>query len=360
MDKIRIGITHGDLNGVGYEIILKAFADAELSNICVPIVYGSPRAAIYYRKNLNLQTNFKSVNSASEAEPGMLNMVVCIEDEVKIDVGQSTEESGKAALVSLQRAVADCKEGLIDAIVTAPINKAAIHSDAFPFSGHTEYLESEFGPKGDALMILMNPMMRVALATTHMPLKEVAAAITQERVEHCIGLLHKSLKHDFLISTPRIAVLSLNPHCGDDGLIGQEEKTAIEPAISAQRGQGVQCFGPYAADGFFGAGMYTHFDAVLAMYHDQGLAPFKALGSDDGVNFTAGLSVVRTSPGHGTAYDIAGKGVADENPLRQAIYAAIDIVGNRRADDEASANPLRIVVSERRDRGMRKDAEPAE
>ena len=359
MDKIRIGITHGDLNGVGYEIILKAFADAELSYCCVPIVYGSPRAAIYYRKNLNLQTNFKSVSSAKDADAGMLNMVVCIEDEVKIDVGQPTEESGRAALISLQRAVADYKEGLIDAIVTAPICKAAIHGEAFPFSGHTEYLESEFGSKGDALMILMNPGMRVALATTHLPMKDVAAAITQQRVEQCIAQLHKSLKRDFLISIPRIAVLSLNPHCGDGGLLGQEEQTAIEPAISAQRANGVQCFGPYAADGFFGAGMYSHFDAVLAMYHDQGLAPFKALGSDDGVNFTAGLDVVRTSPGHGTAYDIAGKGVADENPLRQAIYAAIDIVGNRRSDDEASANPLKIIVNERRERG-RRDAEPAE
>lgn len=353
MDKIRIGITHGDLNGVGYEIILKAFADAEMCNMCVPIVYGSPRAAIYYRKNLNLTTNFKSVSSASDAEAGMLNMVVCIEDEVKIDVGQPTEESGKAALVSLQRAVADYKAGLIDAIVTAPISKQSIHSDAFPFNGHTEYFESEFGAKGDALMILVSPVMRVALVTTHLPLKDVAAAITPERVEQRIGQLHESLKKDFLVSAPRIAVLSLNPHNGDGGLLGSEEETAIIPAINAMRNKGVQCFGPYAADGFFGAGMYSHFDAVLAMYHDQGLAPFKALGAENSVNITAGLSLVRTSPGHGTAYDIAGKGKADESPLRQAVYAAIDIVGNRRAVAEASANPLQIVSTERRERSRR-------
>lgn len=356
MDKLRIGITHGDLNGVGYEIILKAFADTELSEICVPVVYGSPRAAIYYRKNLDLQTNFKSVNSVKEAEPGMLNMVVCIEEEVKIDVGQPTEQSGKAALISLQRAVADYKAGLLDAVVTAPINKQAIHSEEFPFNGHTEYLESEFGEQGDALMILMNSLMRVALVTTHLPLKEVASHITEERVSRCIARLHKSLRHDFLVSAPRIAVLSLNPHSGDGGLLGDEEQTAIVPAINAQRELGVQCFGPYAADGFFGAAMYRQFDAVLAMYHDQGLAPFKALGTSDSVNYTAGLSVVRTSPGHGTAYDIAGKGIADESSLRQALYSAIDIVRNRRADDEASANPLKIVPIERRERGRREIA----
>ena len=287
-------------------------------------------------------------------------MVVCIEDEVKIDVGQPTEEAGKAALVSLQRAVADCKAGLIDAIVTAPINKKTIHSEAFPFSGHTEYFEREFGSAGDALMILTSPALRVALVTTHVALKDVASAITAERVERCLMQLRKALKRDFLISNPRIAVLGLNPHCGDDGLIGQEEQNVIVPAIQSATGKGVQCFGPYPADGFFGTGMYNEFDAVLAMYHDQGLAPFKALACDEGVNFTAGLSVVRTSPGHGTAYDIAGRGIADENPLRQAVYAAIDIVRNRRSVDEASANPLKIEPVERRERPRRDNAEFAE
>ena len=360
MEKLKIGITHGDLNGVGYEIIMKAFADAELCGICTPIIYGSPRAAIYNRKNLNLQTNFKSINSPTEASEGVLNMVVCIEDEVKIELGQPSEEAGKAALISLQRAVADYKAGLIDAIVTAPINKKTIHSKEFPYSGHTEYLEHEFGLQGDALMILMNPMMRVALVTAHLPIKDVAAAITAERIEKRLGQLRRSLKKDFLISNPRVAVLSLNPHCGDGGLLGSEEQDAIIPAIKTMREKGLHCFGPYSADGFFGAGLYTQFDAVLAMYHDQGLAPFKALCVDDAVNFTAGLSVVRTSPGHGTAYDIAGRGEANENPLRQAIYAAIDIVRNRRQVEAASANPLKVVNRERPERPERPERAPHE
>lgn len=342
MDKIKIGITHGDLNGVGYEVILKAFADSELADMCVPILYGSPRAAIFNRKNLDLPTNFKIIPSAGQAEAGVLNMVVCFEDEVKIDYGMATPESGRAALLSLQRAVADARAGLIDALVTAPINKAAIHGEEFPFAGHTEYLEHELGQPGDALMILMNPLMRVALLTTHVPVRDVSSFVTMANVEHSIERLHQSLKRDFLISAPRIAVLGLNPHNGDNGLIGDEEEQSIIPAIKAQRQKGVQCFGPYAADGFFGAGDYTHFDAILAMYHDQGLAPFKALCQHDGVNFTAGLSIVRTSPDHGTAYDIAGKGVADENSFRQALYDAIDITRNRREVDAASRNPLKI------------------
>lgn len=344
MDKIKIGITHGDLNGVGYEVILKAFADAELADLCIPILYGSPRAATFNRKSLNLNTNFKVIPSAREAEEGLLNMVVCFEDEVKIEYGHPTAESGRGALLSLQRAVADAKEGLIDAIVTAPINKAAIHGEDFPYAGHTEYLEHEFGSEGDALMILMNPLMRVALVTTHVAVKDISAHITQQRVEHCIEQLQQSLKRDFLISAPRIAVLGLNPHNGDNGLIGQEEAGVISPAIQTERAKDIQVFGPYAADGFFGAGEYSHFDAVLAMYHDQGLAPFKALCQHDGVNFTAGLNIVRTSPDHGTAYDIAGKGVANENSFRQALYAAIDITRNRREVDAALLNPLNVEI----------------
>lgn len=356
-EKIRIGITHGDLNGVGYEVILKAFANEAMCDMCVPIIYGSPKAAIFHRKNAAVNTNFQLINSADEAEAGRLNMISCFDDEVKIEFGQLSEESGKVALLSLQRAVADYKEGLIDAIVTAPINKKAIHSDEFPFSGHTEYFESEFGNEGDSLMILMNPVMRVALATTHLPVKEVAQAITQERVENCIAKLQRSLYRDFLTSAPRIAVLGLNPHCGDGGLLGDEEEQIVAPAIKAMREKGVQCFGPYAADGFFGNALYKHFDAVLAMYHDQGLAPFKALCADDGVNFTAGLDLVRTSPDHGTAYDIAGKGVASENSMRQAIYAAIDIVRNRADVDAASANPLKIVQRERDSRNRKDDVQ---
>ncbi len=354
-DKIRIGITHGDLNGVGYELILKTFADEAMSEMCVPIVYGSPKAAIFHRKALGLETNFQTVSDATDAVEGRLNMIPCFDEEVKIDLGHPTAESGRAALLSLQRAVKDYKEGLIDAIVTAPVNKNAIHSDEFPFSGHTEFFESETGNAGDALMILMNPVMRVALVTTHLPLKDVAGTITREKVEHRIGQLQRSLYRDFLVSAPRIAVLGLNPHNGDEGLLGSEETEIIQPAVKAMREKGVQCFGPYAADGFFGSGQYRHFDAVLAMYHDQGLAPFKALCGNDGVNFTAGLDLVRTSPDHGTACDIAGKGVADENSFRQAIYAAIDIVRCRRQVDEASANPLKVKTRE--DGGRRKEKE---
>lgn len=354
-DKIRIGITHGDLNGVGYELILKTFADEAMSEMCVPIVYGSPKAAIFHRKALGLETNFQTVSDATDAVEGRLNMIPCFDEEVKIDLGHPTAESGRAALLSLQRAVKDYKEGLVDAIVTAPVNKAAIHSDEFPFSGHTEFFESEMGNAGDALMILMNPVMKVALVTTHLPLKDVAGTITREKVEHRIGQLQRSLYRDFLVSAPRIAVLGLNPHNGDEGLLGSEETEIIQPAVKAMREKGVQCFGPYAADGFFGSGQYRHFDAVLAMYHDQGLAPFKALCGNDGVNFTAGLDLVRTSPDHGTACDIAGKGVADENSFRQAIYAAIDIVRCRRQVDEASANPLKVKTRE--DGGRRKEKE---
>lgn len=354
-DKIRIGITHGDLNGVGYELILKTFADEAMSEMCVPIVYGSPKAAIFHRKALGLETNFQTVSDATDAVEGRLNMIPCFDEEVKIDLGHPTAESGRAALLSLQRAVKDYKEGLVDAIVTAPVNKAAIHSDEFPFSGHTEFFESETGNAGDALMILMNPVMKVALVTTHLPLKDVAGTITREKVEHRIGQLQRSLYRDFLVSAPRIAVLGLNPHNGDEGLLGSEETEIIQPAVKAMREKGVQCFGPYAADGFFGSGQYRHFDAVLAMYHDQGLAPFKALCGNDGVNFTAGLDLVRTSPDHGTACDIAGKGVADENSFRQAIYAAIDIVRCRRQVDEASANPLKVKTRE--DGGRRKEKE---
>ena len=356
-EKIRIGITHGDLNGVGYEVILKTFADEGIADLCVPIIYGSPKAAAFHRKSLNLNTNFQMISSADEAEEGRLNMIACFDDEVKIDLGQPSEESGKAALLSLKKAVADYKEGLIDAIVTAPINKKTIHSADFPFSGHTEFFEAECGEAGDSLMILMNPVMRVALVTTHLPLKDIASAITQEKVENCIAKLQRSLYRDFMVSAPRIAVLGLNPHNGDEGLLGDEEETIVAPAIKSMREKGVQCFGPYATDGFFGSGLYKHFDAVLAMYHDQGLAPFKALCADDGVNFTAGLDLVRTSPDHGTAYDIAGKGIASENSFRQAIYAAIDIVRCRTAVDEASANPLKILPRERDNRHQREDVQ---
>ena len=347
--KIRVAITHGDTNGIGYEIILKTFADPELLELCTPIIYGSPKIAAYHRKMLDLQTNFSIINSAEEAIDGRVNLLTTFEDEVKVDIGQPTKEAGEAALKALDRAMTDYRSGLYDVLVTAPINKKTIQSDLFHFCGHTEYIEDCVGDGQKALMILMNEGLRVALVTTHLPIKDVAQAITKEAIEEKAHILFNSLKRDFRISNPRIAVLALNPHAGDDGLIGKEEGEVIIPAIESLENDGIQAFGPYPADGFFGSGMYTKFDGVLAMYHDQGLAPFKALASENGVNYTAGLPIVRTSPDHGTAYDIAGKGVADVNSFRQAIYTAIDVFRNRQNYDEPLANPLPKLYHEKRD-----------
>jgi len=346
-EKIRVGITHGDINGIGYELILKAFADQALCNLCIPVLYGSIKVANFHRKVLNLATEYTVVNSAKDAVCGRLNMISCFENEVKMEMGTPTEESGRAAYLSLEKAIEDYHHGDIDVLVTCPISKHNIYSDDFHFIGHTDYLEHVAGEGQEALMILMNSMMRVALVTTHLPLKDIPSAITQEKIERKIDIFNRCLRTDFTISIPRIAVLSLNPHSGDNGLLGSEEKEIIVPAIQSMREKDVQCFGPYSADGFFGAGLYTHFDGILAMYHDQGLAPFKALSMSDGVNFTAGLPIVRTSPDHGTAFDIVGKGIADENSFRQAIYSAIDIFQNRRRQEKASANPLKILPPER-------------
>lgn len=348
-NKIRVGITQGDLNGVGYEVILKIFADPAMTELCVPVLYGSPKALAYHRKALDINTNYQIVTKADEFVDDKLNVVTCMEDEVKIDFGKPSAESGKAALVALERALADYREGVIDVLVTAPINKHSIQGDEFHFPGHTEYIEQRVGEGSEALMILMSDTLRVALVTTHLPLKDIASAITRETIEHKVRIFHQSLKRDFGCSNPRIAVLALNPHAGDDGLLGAEEQEIIRPAIASMEGEGIFCFGPFAADGFFGSRAYEHYDGVLAMYHDQGLAPFKALVMSDGVNFTAGLPIVRTSPAHGTAYDIAGQGIADPASFRQAIYTAIDVFRNRKRYDQNHANPLRKQYHERRD-----------
>ena len=344
--KILVGITHGDINGVGYEIILKLFSEPMMLELCTPIIYGSPKVATYHRKAMELTTNFVTIQKADEAVEGRLNLVDCLTDEVKIDFGQPSAESGKAALAALERAMADYREGLFDVLVTAPINKATIQGDGFHFPGHTEYIQERAGEGREALMILMNDVLRVALVTTHLPIRDVAQAITKEAVMQKIRIFHEALRKDFNVSNPRIAVLALNPHAGDDGLLGTEERDIIRPALQDMEKEGVFCFGPYAADGFFGNRTYEHFDGVLAMYHDQGLAPFKSL-SPDGVNFTAGLSAVRTSPDHGTAYDIAGQDKADPQSMRSAIYAAIDIVEHRRAWAEWSRNPLQRAEREK-------------
>lgn len=352
--KTRVAITHGDTNGIGYEVIFKAFSDPAMLELCTPIIYGSPRVAIFHKKAMNLPANFNTVHDAGEAVEGKVNLVSCFDDEVKIDFGQPTKESGNAAFLALDRAVEDYKKGAYDVLVTAPICKSCIQGENFNFPGHTEFLQQRLAKDGEeSLMILMNEQMRVALATTHLAIRDVADTITSELVERKLRLLYASLRRDFLVSAPRIAVLSLNPHCGDNGLIGNEEKESISPAIEKLNAEGLQCFGPYPADGFFGEAAYRKFDAVLAMYHDQGLAPMKALGMAEGVNFTAGLDIVRTSPDHGTAYDIAGKGIADDSSMRQAVYEALDIFRNRKFDDEARQNPIREEHQSRREDGYR-------
>ncbi len=349
--KIRVAITQGDTNGVGYEVILKVFADPAMLELCTPVIYGSPKIAAYHRKALSLETNFSIVSRAEEIRDGRLNLLTCFDDEVKVELGQPSAEAGEAALKALDRAMTDYRSGLYDVLVTAPINKSTIHSPGFQFPGHTEYIETSVGEGKKALMILMNENLRVALVTTHLPIKDVAHAITKEAIVEKATIFHQALKRDFRISAPRIAVLSLNPHAGDNGLLGSEEKEVIAPAIEELASKGIQAFGPYPADGFFGSGTYDYFDGVLAMYHDQGLAPFKTIALESGVNYTAGLPIVRTSPDHGTAYDIAGQGKADENSMRQAIYTAIDVWRNRQNYDEPLKNPLPKLFHEKREDG---------
>lgn len=349
MDKIRIGITPGDINGVGYEVVLKTFSDPIMLELCTPIIYGNPKTMAYHRKACELTTNYNAIYNAGEAKEDRVNLVVISEVENKIEFGQSSPEAGQEALKSLEAAVEDWRQGLIDVIVTAPINKHNIQSEQFHFPGHTEYIQERLGDGQEALMILMNEQLRVALVTTHLPISEVAGGVTGDAILKKLRILNATLQRDFLITHPRIAVLALNPHAGDDGLLGSEEIDIIKPAMLLAEEEKIHVFGPYPADGFFGSRAYEHYDAVLAMYHDQGLAPFKVLAMDDGINFTAGLPVVRTSPDHGTAYDIAGKGIADENSFRQAVYTAIDVWRNRIQYDEAHENPLPKLYVDRRE-----------
>lgn len=337
---IKIGITHGDINGIGYEVILKMLDDNRILELCTPIIYGSAKIAAFYRKALGMQQQqLHQINSVSEARDGAVNIINVVGEECKVEPGQSTKEAGAAAFAALEKAVQDVSAGALDAIVTAPINKDNIQSDLFTFPGHTEYLEASVG--GKALMVLFNRDIRVALVTTHLPISKIAENITAERIVEKLKIFSDSLRSDFAIVHPRIAVLALNPHAGENGLLGSEEQDVIIPAITAAKEQGVECYGPYAADGFFGSGLFKHFDGILAMYHDQGLAPFKTMAMDSGVNFTAGLPIVRTSPDHGTGFDIAGQGKASEQSMREALYAAIDITRNRERYKEMTANPLR-------------------
>jgi len=351
-DKIVIGITHGDINGIGYEVILKAMSDNRMLETFVPVIYGSPKVAAYHRKLIDLQgLSLNIVNSIEEINPKRVNIINCVNDEIKVEIGTSTEEAGKAAFMALERATEDLKNGFLQALVTAPINKKNIQSDSFHFPGHTEYLEMKFGQGSPALMMLVNDVMRVAVVTGHISIDQVSTELTEKLILEKLTVLNNSLKTDFSIIRPRIAILGLNPHAGDEGVIGDEEQRVIIPAMKKAESQGIVCVGPYPADGFFGSGNFNKFDAVLAMYHDQGLIPFKTVSMDTGVNFTAGLPVIRTSPDHGTAYDIAGKNVASEESFRQALYLAYDIYQNRMWTAEISANPLK--TEQRLERGER-------
>ncbi len=341
--KLKIAITQGDINSIAYEVILKTLEDNRILELCTPVIYGSAKIAAHYRRMLDMPNiPMNQVASAAEARDGNISIVNVVGEDVKVTPGESTPEAGAAARAALEQAVTDLKSGLVDALVTAPINKNNIQSAEFTFAGHTEYLEAALGePDQHALMILCSDTLRVALVTTHLPLSDIPSAITRENVLEHIKAFSHSLRRDFGVHAPRIAVLSLDPHAGVGGLLGNEVNEVFVPAIIAAREERIMAFGPYSADGFFGSGANTHFDGVLAMYHDQGLAPFKTIAMDAGVNFTAGLDYVRTSPDHGTGYDIAGKNLADPTSMRQAIYTAIDICRNRVREDIATANPLR-------------------
>ncbi|MDH6354914.1 4-hydroxythreonine-4-phosphate dehydrogenase [Dysgonomonas sp. PH5-45] len=346
---IKVGITHGDINGIGYEVILKTFADAGMTELCVPVIYGSTKVAAYHRKALELPpVAFNLIQNAADASFNKVNIINCVPDDIKVDLGKSAKAAGDSSLAALERATADLKEGLIDVLVTAPINKDNIQQDGFQFPGHTEYLENKFAGQGQkSLMILAKDDLRIALVTGHLPFAQVPSNITKEKIVDTISVFEESLKRDFRIGKPRIAVLSLNPHAGENGLLGTEENDIIKPALDEASAKGTLCFGPYAADGFFGSGYYKKFDGIIAMYHDQGLAPFKTLAMEDGVNFTAGLPIIRTSPAHGTAYNIAGKNEASEVSFRYAIYMAIDTYNNRKDYEKAYANPLRKLYHEK-------------
>ncbi len=354
-EKMIIGITHGDINGIGYEVILKALSDVRIFENFVPVIYGSSKVASFYRKNLDIQgMNINIVNTVDEINSKRINIINCVDDELKVEIGISTTEAGKSAFDALEKATNDLKKGLLHAIVTAPINKKNIQSADFHFPGHTEFLEEKFGNGSSTLMMLVNDVMRVAVVTGHIPVNSVASALTEKLILDKLTIFNTSLKNDFSIVRPRIAVLGLNPHAGDDGVIGEEEKNIIIPAMKSAKDLGIICVGPYPADGFFGSGNFDKFDGVLAMYHDQGLIPFKTLSMDTGVNFTAGLNVIRTSPDHGTAYDIAGQNIASEESFQQALYLAYDGYQNRIWNAANATNPLKITQrNERNERGVR-------
>lgn len=330
--KVRVAITHGDTNGVGYEIILKMFEDPTMLELCTPIIYGSPKVAAYYRKALGIQTQFNTIETADQAKDGRLNLLTVTDEEIKIDLGQQTEESEAAARQAIERARADIDAGLVDALVTAP---AAANNN--------------LNKSPQVLSMLINDDLRIALVTKNVAIKDVSEAITKHIIVEKAKTLHESLRRDMRISTPRIAVMALNPHAGANGLLGDEEIDVIKPAIEELEQAGIQAFGPYASDTFFGNGDFTKFDAVLAMYYDQGMTPFKTIAPDGGIRFSAGLPYVLTAPDHGSCFEIAGQGNADATALRNALYMAIDVARNRVSYDAPMESPLPKLYHEKRD-----------
>jgi len=344
-NKPVIGFTCGDINGIGTELLIKTLSDTRMLDICTPVIFGSNKLINFYRKTLpDININFVAIKEAARINTKQLNLYTCWEEEVSITPGILSDDAGKYATISLTIAAEALKEGKIDGLVTAPIHKSNVKSPAFDFTGHTPYLKNLFGVN-DVVMFMVAENMKVALLTEHVAVKDVAQYITKESILSKLQLVNNSLKRDFNIVKPKIAVLALNPHAGDEGLIGKEEEEIIKPAIKEAKQKNIFCFGPYPADAFFARGQYEKFDAVLAMYHDQGLIPFKSLALGEGVNFTAGINGVRTSPDHGVAFDIAGKGKADEASFREAIYKCIDIINSRKEYDEEYKNPLRKLSS---------------
>lgn len=342
--KIVVGITHGDINGIGYEVIIKTLANSKMIDMFTPVVYGSSKVASYHKKMLNIQEfNFNLIKKADMSNPKRANIINCFEKEKKIELGKSTKIAGEAALLALEKATEDLEQGLIDVLVTAPINKKNMQSDEFNFPGHTEYLARKFKSK-DFLMLMVSNNLRIGIVTGHIPLQKVSENLTKELILRKIELMNKSLKEDFAIRKPKIALLGLNPHSGDEGLLGSEEQKTIIPAIKEAFDKGILAYGPFPSDGFFGTSAYNKFDGILAMYHDQGLIPFKVMSFENGVNFTAGLPIIRTSPDHGTAYDIAGKDQASPTSLREAIYLAMDIYENRKMHRKITAKPLEYHI----------------
>lgn len=339
-DKIIVGISIGDLNGIGIEVILKTFEDKRMLDFCTPVLFGAMKVISYHKKALNLELPVHGIASISQINHSKINVLNIWKEDVAVELGKATKISGEYAAKSLEAAVSHLKENKIDVLLTAPINKETIQSDKFTFPGHTEYLEANL--EGKSLMILMTDQLRIGLITGHIPISKVAEAITPEVIKEKVNTMYMSLKTDFGITKPKIAVLGLNPHCGDNGVIGKEDDDVIRPTIAEIQESGKLVFGPYAADGFFGSETYKQFDGVLATYHDQGLAPFKALSFGNGVNFTAGLNEIRTSPDHGTSFDIAGKNKANPSSFKEALFSALQIFKTRNEYKELVKNPLLV------------------